>query len=183
MRLPTVPGPGDLLALVNRLSALPGQLERLVTDVRGLLERIEATRAGADDVVARIDETRGRADRLIADSEKPLTRLVGLLDSLEPSLTALQPTLERLADTTDPREVDALVRLVDQLPQLATQVERDVLPVLTTLGSVAPDLHDLLDVSRELNEMLSKLPGMGRIKRRVDAQQAAEAATRTELSP
>jgi len=176
MRIPSVPGPGDVLAIVNQLSALPGQLQRLVSDVDGLLERIENTRAVADDVVAGVDETRARADGLVAGAEKSLTRLVGLLDSLEPSLTALQPTLERLADTTDPREVDALVSLVDQLPQLATQVERDVLPVLTTLGSVAPDLHDLLDVSRELNEMLAKLPGLGRIRRRVEEQQAAEAA-------
>lgn len=173
--MPSVPGPGDVLALVNQLSALPRQLQRLVADVDGLLERIESTRAVADDVVVRVDDTRARADGLMADSEKSLTRLVGLLDSLEPSLTALQPTLERLAETTDPREVDALVSLVDQLPQLTDQVERDVLPVLTTLGSVAPDLHDLLDVSRELNEMLAKLPGLGRIKRRVEAQQAADA--------
>ena len=32
-------------------------------------------------------------------------------------------------------------------------------------------LHDLLDVSRELNLMLARLPGMGRVKRRVDEQQ------------
>ena len=49
-----------------------------------------------------------------------------------------------------------------------------MLPVMTTLGTVAPDLHDLLDVSRELNEMLGKLPGLGRIKRRVEEEQAAE---------
>ena len=171
-----MPGPGDLLSLVNQLSALPGQLQRLVSDVDGLLERIESTRAIADDVVAGVDATRARADGLVADADKSMARLVGLLDAVEPSLTALQPTLERLAETTDPGEVDALVSLVDQLPQLATQVERDVLPILTTLGSVAPDLHDLLDVSRELNEMLAKLPGLGRIKRRVEEQQAAEAA-------
>ena len=56
------------------------------------------------------------------------------------------------------------------------RVERDVLPVMTTLGTVAPDLHDLLDVSRELNEMLGKLPGLGRIKRRVEEEQEAEQA-------
>jgi hypothetical protein len=39
---------------------------------------------------------------------------------------------------------------------------------------VAPDLHDLLDVSRELNEMLAKLPGVGRVKRRINEQQEAQ---------
>ncbi len=50
----------------------------------------------------------------------------------------------------------------------AAKMETDVIPILESLTSVAPDLHDLLDVSRELNEMLAKLPGMGAIKRRVD---------------
>ena len=40
--------------------------------------------------------------------------------------------------------------------------------MLTTLGSVAPDLHELLNVSRELNEILGKIPGVGRLKRRVE---------------
>ena len=37
-------------------------------------------------------------------------------------------------------------------------------------GSVAPDLHELLDVSRELNEILGKIPGIGRLKRRVEEE-------------
>jgi hypothetical protein len=39
---------------------------------------------------------------------------------------------------------------------------------------VAPDLHDLLDVSRELNDMLAGLPGIGRIKKRIDEEQAEQ---------
>jgi hypothetical protein len=100
-----------------------------------------------------------------------VTRADDLIGRLEPPLAQLQPTLERLAETTDPREVDAMVALVDQLPLLAAKLEADVIPIMHTLTSVAPDLHDLLDVSRELNEMLAKLPGMGMIKKRVDREQ------------
>jgi hypothetical protein len=53
-------------------------------------------------------------------------------------------------------------------------MEVDIVPVLDSLSTVAPDLHDLLDVSRELNEMLAKIPGMGRVKDRVDKQQAED---------
>ena len=85
-----------------------------------------------------------------------------LLDRLEPSLTALQPTLERLAETTDPREVDALVELVDRCPAgRAGRARRRAGDA--DARHVSPDLHDLLDTSRELNEMLAKLPGIGRI--------------------
>ncbi len=149
----------QVLAAAPRLGRLLDDVEQLVAQVNALITRIEGTRSSADDLIGRL--------------EPPVQRLLRLLDSVEPPLTALQPTLERLAETTDPKEVDALVALVDQLPLLVGQLERDVLPVLSTLGSVAPDLHDLLDTSKQLNEMLARLPGYGRIKQRVEDEQAA----------
>ncbi len=82
--------------------------------------------------------------------------------------------MERLAETTDSHEVDAMVQLIDQLPRLADKLETDIMPILDSMNSVAPDLHDLLDVSRELNEMLGQVPGMSRMKKRIDQQQAEE---------
>ncbi len=148
----------QLLAAAPRVTRLLGEVEALVAEVAVLVRRIEGTRAAVDQLVGRIDGTVGKA--------------TVLLDRLEPPLTALQPTLERLAETTDAREVDALVALIDHLPRLVGQLEKDVLPVLTTLGSVAPDLHDLLDTSKELNGMLAKMPGFGRVRRRVEDRQA-----------
>ncbi len=157
MRLPPIPGPRDVVALVERVSGLLTSAEQLLNDAAGLIARIDATRAAADLVVEHTEATTARAG--------------ALLDRLEPVLSRLQPTLERLAETTDPREVDALVQLIDQLPLLAAKMDTDVIPVLNSLSSVSPDLHDLLDVSRELNQMLAKLPGMGRLKQRVDEEQ------------
>lgn len=176
MRLPPLPNPLELVALLPRVGELVGGAERLLRDVGGLLTRIEETRQRADALVSATEVTRAAADRLVVEIASPMARLVALLDALEPPLTALQPTLDRLAETTHPAEVDALVTLVDHLPALVVTFEKDLLPVLDTLGTVSPDLHDLLDVSRELNEMLAKLPGLGRIKRRVEEEQAAEAA-------
>ena len=186
MRLP-VPGPRDVLQLVERggdaletlLGAVPrllsllDQAEEVLGRVGGLLDRIEETRQGADAVVARTDATVGRAEALVTSVGPLNDRLVALLDRLEPPLTQLQPTLDRLAETTAPHEVDALVELVDHLPAIAQKMETDILPVLDSLGTVAPDLHDLLDVSRELNEMLSQIPGISRMKRRIDKEQEA----------
>jgi ABC-type transporter Mla subunit MlaD len=163
MRLPPVPGPRDLVALlevVPRVTSLVDRAEALLDEVQRLVRRIEATRQSAAGLVERFQE--------------PTDRLEALLDRLEPPLTRLAPTLEQIAATTGPREVDALVELVDTLPKLVGHVEGDVLPMLTKLGSVAPDMHDLLEVSRELNEMIAKLPGMGRIRRRVDEELSDE---------
>lgn len=162
-----MPDPRDLLALGPRLVALLEGAEALVARTDRLLDRIEAVTAGAGAVVERVDGVVDQVDPLVL-------RLAALLDSLEPSLATLQPTLVTLADTTDPDEVAALVRMIDHLPELALRVETELLPVMTTLGSVAPDLHDLLAVSRELNDMLAKIPGIGRIKRRIGEGQGED---------
>ncbi|HEX5985328.1 MAG TPA: hypothetical protein VFY86_02330 [Nocardioides sp.] len=188
MRLP-LPGPRDvwaalergaeslelLLALMPRVTGLVGEAEKLLQRVDALVERIETTRSSADGVVSRADSVVTRSEDLV-DYFVPFNqRLTTLLDALEPPLTRLQPTLERLAETTDPHEVDAAVELIDHLPKLAQKMEVDIIPVLDSLSSVAPDLHDLLDVSRELNEMLGQIPGVSRVKKRIDAEQDREA--------
>jgi hypothetical protein len=172
MRLPSVPGPRDVLALVERGGEALEMLLAAAPRVGMLLDEAERLLKDVDGLITRIEGTRRDADALVSRAEEPVRRTTALVAALEPSLTALQPTLQRLAETTDPREVDALVGLVDHLPLLVDKLENDMLPILATLRSVAPDLHDLLDVSRELNEMLGKIPGMGRIKQRVDEQQA-----------
>lgn len=166
MRLPVL-DPRDLVSVVPRLFALLGDVEALVRRTGRILDDVERVTGDAAGVVSRTDAVVGRA-------EEHVHRVVPLIDGLEPSLTRLQPVLERLAETTDPGEVEALVRMVDHLPELTRRLERDVLPVLGTLGSVAPDLHDLLAVSRELNDMLAKVPGLGRIKKRIDEQQGQD---------
>lgn len=185
----------QLLGAVPRLVSLLDDAERLVVRAARLVDDIDATRTAADEVVTRTNAVVSRADVTVTDAARTLEhtepvvarseallgeleplnrRLNVLLDSLEPPLTRLQPVLERLTETTAAHEVDAMVELIDHLPALANKMETDIVPVLDSLSTVAPDLHDLLDVSRELNEMLAKIPGMGRVKDRVDKQQEEE---------
>lgn len=185
MRLP-VPGPRDVLAALERggdqIEALIGAVPRVLA----LLDQAEVLLARASTAVDRVSVVAEdaaaevvRVATVVERADAQVARVTTLLDSLEPSLVKLQPTLETLADTTRPEEVAALVRLVDHLPELTERVEKDVLPVMATLGSVAPDVHDLLTVARELNDMLAKVPGMGRIKRRIDEEEGED---RTEAA-
>ena len=157
----------DAAAVVVHTNAVVDRAEALVGRSGGAVD-------GAEALVGRTDGVVDRAEVLVGDTDGLVRRLATLLELVEGPMTTLEPTLRTLADTTHPEEVAALVQLIDHLPELTTRVETDVLPVLSTLGTVAPDLHDLLDVSRELNEMLGKLPGLGRIKRRVEEEQEAE---------
>ena len=180
MRLP-VPGPRDVMSVLERggeqVEALLGAVPRamaLLADAEGLLVRASAAIERVREVTEAANVVVVRAGAVVDDAEVQVARVTTLVNALEPSLTRLQPTLETLADTTHPDEVKALVQLVDHLPEVTRRVEGDVLPVLATLGSVAPDVHDLLTVARELNDMLAKVPGMGRIKRRIDEEEGED---------
>lgn len=177
MRLP-VPGPRDVLSLLERggeqLEALLGAVPRVVVlldDAERLLVRASAAIERVREVTEAANVVVVRTSGIVDDAQLQVSRVTGLVDTLAPSLERLQPTLQTLADTTSPAEVKALVTLIDQLPELTERLEDDVLPILATLGSVAPDVHDLLTVARELNDMLAKVPGLGRIKRRIDEQE------------
>lgn len=80
----------------------------------------------------------------------------------------LVPTLERLGDEVGAEEVASLVAAVRNLPGLEEATRDEVLPALAGMSSVATDLHDLLAASRELNELLGNVPGMGRAKKKVE---------------
>jgi hypothetical protein len=76
--------------------------------------------------------------------------------------------LQRMAETLHPSEVDAAVLLIDRLPELLTAVDEDLLPLTRQLQGVGPELHELLTLVEDLHKMVSKLPGMGLVRRRRD---------------
>ena len=55
---------------------------------------------------------------------------------------------------------------VDELPKLKEHLTADILPILATLDRVGPDLHDLLDVTRDLKLAVAGIPGLGMLRRR-----------------
>ena len=124
-----------------------------------------------------------RTEGLLDDAGRLTAEVQPLLDAYRPILDRLQPILVHLASTTSPTEVDAIVQLVDRLPVLADKLDRDILPVLDTLSTVAPDLRDLLDVSRELNELIGSVPGLGRAKKRIEEEQETDRHYRADEEP
>ena len=201
MRLPSVPGPSDLLRaaggvrdgvadaldLVPRVGAAVGRMEELLGRVSGLLDRVDAvvdradaaidgvarTQARADEAIERVGLTTSRADGTVAQTEELVGRLEPLLGNYEPALTALAPSVRRLAATVDPAEVEALITLIDRLPRLVTHLDEDILPVLETLGSVGTDVHDLVDTVQDMRQIVKGFPG-SRLFRRRGAEEIAE---------
>jgi hypothetical protein len=173
----------DVEALIRRVQAVVGEIEAIQGRVSVTLDRVTGIQAG-------VDEVRRNAAALVArtgtvvDSAAALTRRVEpILGTYEPILHALEPALARLARTTSEHEIDAVVALIDMLPKIVGKLDSDILPVLDTLATVAPDLRDLLDVSKELNELIGSVPGLGRVKKRIEERQHEEDEYRADEAP
>ena len=139
----------------------------VVNDAAGVVTSTTSVVSDAAGVVDRSAATFERADALTTDATR-------LLQQLQPSLLQLLPVLERLASTVDAREVDAAVLLVDRLPQLLGSVDEELLPLARTLKDVGPEIHSLLGLAEDLHDTLSKVPGMGLVRRRREAAAEAE---------
>jgi ABC-type transporter Mla subunit MlaD len=160
--------------LLKRADAVLGQTQPLLTRAGKVLDETEPLAKQAGELVATTGPLAELAGPLMQQAGDLVGRAGGLLDGAEPSLRSLQPMLDRLAQTTSPAEVDAVVQFIDTLPELVQAMRDDVLPIVRTLGTVAPDVRDLLDTTKEFSEILGSLPGLGRIKRRVEERQEQE---------
>jgi ABC-type transporter Mla subunit MlaD len=186
-RLP-VPGPRDLLrlttggyqaleqaiALLPRVTALVGEIERIVARADTLVTEVERTRQRTDAVVEQSGALIERTSKIVDAADGLLGRTSGLLNDYQPALDRLAPLVDQLASTTSPDEVAAAIKLIDELPQLVESLQRDILPILATLDNVGPDVRELLLTTKEFNEVLGSVPGLGRIKKRVEEERAEQ---------
>lgn len=171
--------PARALSLLSSAERTLGTVDGAVVRVEELLERLtalvetaEQTASGAADVVTRAGTVTGRADGVVtaadqvssaaAETVEQASAAAGNADSLlrryQEPLLMLEPTVRRLAETSDPKEVDGLVSLIDRLPRLATSMDEDIIPLLYRLDQIGPDLHRLLEVVTDLNRLVSRLP-------------------------
>lgn len=197
MRLP-IPGPagllqaaaavgngvGDAIELLPRLVVLVGQAETLLGRVGLLVDRIESTLDRADLLIAGVAATDQAAREVVGSVEGTASRAGTLLELYDDSLRQLAPSVQTFAEKLDPTEVQALVGLVDRLPQLLMHLDEDVFPILATLDRVAPDLHQLLEIAQDLQVALGGLPGLGWLRKRADKEEeeAAEQAREIEAA-
>ena len=176
-----VPGPRELLRLTTSGYQALEQAIGLLPRVIALIGEIERIVSRADAVVTEVERTRQRADTVIEQSGALIERTGGVLDGANKLLTGYQPALDRLAplvdqlaSTTSPDEVAAAIQLIDELPKLVEALQRDILPILATLDNVGPDVRELLETTKEFNEILGSVPGLDRIKKRVEEERAEE---------
>ena len=102
-------------------------------------------------------------------------RIGSLLDTAEVLLGRLDALLTRFE-----QDESVLRSTVDRVGASEAEI-RELLPVLSSLRTAAPDLTELVGLSRGLNEIIGALPGLGKAKRRVDEKLEDAEAKRDQV--
>jgi hypothetical protein len=166
--------------LISRIDDLADQVERLIDRVDGLASETaavvvsaEQVTAGAATVLVNAHRVTAEVDQMVGAAGVVTTRVDQISASVSelvaiyrPIAAQAAPLARAVVDELADRELVATARLVDHLPGLAQTVETEVLPVLTRLDRVGPDMHELLLVVKDLRSAINGIPGLAYLRRR-----------------
>jgi ABC-type transporter Mla subunit MlaD len=166
--------------LPARVAALLDEAERLVTRVGDTLDRVDDVTGRVDAVVDRVERVTGNAEQIveriipITGAADAVLETVGatsagaqaLLEVFQPMTERGAPLLQHFLDEFSVDELHALIRLIDHVPQFTEHMEADIMPVLAKLDQVGPDVHELLDVLKDVRLAIEGLPGFSLFRRR-----------------
>ncbi|MCP2198230.1 hypothetical protein LX90_001904 [Lentzea flava] len=175
-------------------AALPGRVLNLIGEVEQLVRKVSGTVDAIDGIVRKADELVERTGHVVADAEKAvdevraITASAGdvaeraaqvvttagqtahtaneLMGVYEPIARQAQPLAKRFVEELSPHEVEAAIKLVDELPVLTEHLTNDILPILATLDRVGPEVHQLLEVTSDMRQAILGIPGFGFMRRR-----------------
>jgi hypothetical protein len=168
------------IAVMDAAEVLLDRTTRMAVDAEDAIGRIravtaaaalaieEATRvsAAAGTVVVEAQTVAERAGVVVARTDGTAAVAGEVLAAYEPALRRAAPMADRFVGQLSQEEVDAAIRLIDELPKLTDHLTSNVLPILGTLDRVGPDIHDLLEVTRDLKLAIAGIPGLGMLRRR-----------------
>jgi hypothetical protein len=160
-------------SLVGRVDTVAAAAERTVLAATSVTEQATAvvSRAnlvtdGADLVVSGAGRITATASAVVDQATEASRGAAELLRAFQPLAARAAPLASTFVNELSDQEVAAAVRMVDQLPRLAAHLEQDVMPMLATLDRVGPDMHELLNVVKDLRHAIDGIPGLGYFRRR-----------------
>lgn len=156
--------------VVTRVGTTVDTADDLVLDAGGLIERVVPMVDLADSALAPV---RPVVEALLVDAELDpeaarlvATRMTEVLVWADKTIRLLEPIADDVLESIDPDEVKAVVQFIDHLPALGNTLENDVMPVLASLDTVAPEVHQILEVAQQCLEAVAGIPGFQLLRRR-----------------
>jgi ABC-type transporter Mla subunit MlaD len=125
--MPSIPGLGDVLSLLQKQSEALAQLPRTLIDLnRTIRELTEATALARETI----------------DSAQRITeRLEGLVEELQQPVRALKPGLERVGRVLDDPAVDTV-------PETLRRIHDDLMPLISGLRRAQTRVESVTEVLR-----------------------------------
>lgn len=140
---------------------------RGITDGAGeVIELSRGITTGANDVIELSKGVATRSGELLDTAGATSRSAQEMLELYQPMLERGAPLAQRFVDDLTQEEIDAAIKLVDQLPELTAHMVSDIMPILETLDRVGPDLHELLDVTKDLRQGIAGIPGLSFLVKR-----------------
>ncbi|MBY6363725.1 ribulose 1,5-bisphosphate carboxylase large subunit [Rhodococcus corynebacterioides] len=145
----------DTVVLV---AALPSRIDDLFSRVDALIASIEEITARAGGVIEAAARTTDDAAEVIVGAGDASERARTMIADIQPIADRGIPLGRRFVDNFSETELDASIRMVDQLPELMERMEA-IMPILATMDTVAPEIHQLLEVTKDVRKAVIGIPG------------------------
>lgn len=171
--------------VVTRVGTTVDSADRLVTSAGGLIERVVPMLDLAESALAPV---RPVVEALLVDAELDpelarlvATRITEVLVYADKTVAMLEPITHEILSSVEPEEIRAVVQFIDHLPALGDTLENDVMPVLASLDTVAPEVHQILEVAQQCLEAVQGIPGFQLLRRRGEnGKSGSSAPVRTD---
>jgi hypothetical protein len=162
----------DVRTAADSATALVARADTVAADAAALVGRAGSVADDAGGVIGRATAVADEAGAVVTKAAAAADEAGDLLASYGPIAQRAAPLARQFVEEFSEQEVHAAVRLVDQLPQLTEHLENDILPILATLDRVGPDVHELLEQTKELRQAIQGIPGLGFFRRRGEREDA-----------
>jgi hypothetical protein len=152
--------------VVNRADQLVGRTTVMVGEVETVIAQARTVAASADGVVVDAGKVASNASALVTSAGRTAHSANELVGIYQPLATRAAPLVRRFVEELSPHEVEAAIRLVDELPVLTEHLTSDILPILATLDRVGPEVHQLLEVAHDVRQAILGIPGFNFLRKR-----------------
>jgi hypothetical protein len=153
-------------SVVDEASDVVGQARAITAAAQVVVGDARRVSTTAEAVIGEVIDVTGRANAVVDTAASTALTAQELLEAYAPLAQQAMPLLKRFVEELSVLEVEAAIRLVDQLPVLTEHVISDVLPILATLDKVGPDVHQLLEVTNDVRQAILGIPGFNFMRKR-----------------
>lgn len=158
------------------LISLPGRISILLDRVEVLIARIEGISENAETVVPRVDAVAEAAAMVVMSAARTSETAQNLVELYEPLAERAAPAAKQFVEDLSQQEIHAAIGLVNHLPELTLRMEA-LLPILATMDTVSPEIHQLLEEVKNVRAAIQGVPGFNFLRKRGEEKADADDET------